>query len=544
MATTKLWAIKGGNGTTGVVIKNVIEYVENPEKTEKERYVKKDTSIEIEATISNVISYSMQQKKTEEERFVSAVNCSVKNAIQEMMITKSQWKTSGNRLIWHGYQSFAPGEVTPEKAHEIGVKLAKELYDRFEVVVATHLDRQHIHNHFVINAVSFVDGKKLDWDTYYPQMKQISDRLCRENNLSVVKPDQNSGHYHRGAVRAETEGRATLESIMIEDVDACILMASDLDNFFQLMKSKGYRINTERSYIRIYPPGRNKCIRLDRRMRDKYNQGEAYTIEGIEARILANRKIREAGGSLLSAGVTESLDNLKNKGNSFTDGIPGGGFNEHDLQNHDLQDHDQFTGYGLMQSVSPAVSEDELTIPEDQDDYFTEKGIPKGKTISGIGACYIRYMTAMGVYPVKSISSVADAHYYFREDVLKLDKYINECKLLIDNNIETKDDLVRFRGEQLRHLQGLKNRRSKIQNQIRRCSDPEKKSELKEQLAQMNKEVKEQKKTVFYCYDIEENQKEMRRKALLVEKEHENTGRESFYQSNTPAEEIILSAEL
>lgn len=521
MATTKLWAIKGGNGTTGVVIKNVIEYVENPEKTEKERYVKKDTSIEIEATISNVISYSMQQKKTEEERFVSAVNCNVKNAIQEMMITKSQWKTSGNRLIWHGYQSFAPGEVTPEKAHEIGVKLAKELYgDRFEVVVATHLDRQHIHNHFVINAVSFVDGKKLDWDTYYPQMKQISDRLCRESNLSVIRPDQNSGHYHRGAVRAETEGRATLESIMVEDVDACILKAEDLDNFFQLMKSKGYRINTDRSYIRIYPPGRNKCIRLDRRMRDKYNQGEAYTLEGIEARIRANQKAKTATGNILSAGVTEYAD-----------------------MSLDMPDTSDYVPVSSL-NYPEAVSEEYLTIPENQDNYYTEKGIPKGKTVSGIGACYIRYMTAMGVYPLKSTNSIVDSHYYFREDVLKLDKYINECKLLINNNIETKDDLIRFRGEQVRNLKGLKNRRSKIQNQIRRCSDPEKKSELKEQLAQMNKEVKEQKKTVFYCYDIEENQKEMRRKALLVEKEHENAGRESFYQSNTPAEEIILSAEL
>lgn len=508
MATTKLWAIKGGRGSTGVVIKNVIDYIENPEKTEKDRYVSRVTNIEVEATISNVINYSMQQKKTEEERFVSAVNCSVKNAIQEMMTTKSQWKSSGNRLIWHGYQSFAPGEVTPEQAHEIGVKLARELYgERFEVVIATHLDRMHIHNHFVINAVSFVDGKKLDWDTYYPQMKQISDRLCRESNLSVVQADQNSGHYHRGAVRAEKEGRATLENIMIEDVDACILKATDLNNFFELMVSKGYRINTDRSYLRIYPPGRSKCIRLDRRMRDKYNQGEAYTLEGIEARIMANQQMKQPVSESLLSSFMESEMQINNDDNKDT-----------------------------------IVSEDDYTIPEEQDDYYTNRGIKKGVTVSGVSAYFIRYMTAMGVYPVKNTNSIANSHYYFREDILKLDKYINETKLLIDNNIDTREDLTRFKGEQLKELQGLKNKRGKLQNQIRRCSDPEKKEALKTELAKMNKEIKAQKKVVFYCYDIEENQKEMKRKVTLVENDRIN--QKSIYRAKQRESNIGISEEL
>ena len=475
MATTKLWAIKGGGSSTGVVIKNMVDYVENPDKTTKEIYVEKNISVE--ATISNVINYSMQQKKTEVEKYVSAVNCSVKNAIQEMMITKSHWKTSGNRLMWHGYQSFAPGEVTPEQAHQIGVKLAKELFgDRFEVVIATHLDRLHIHNHFVINAVSFVDGKKLDWDTYYPQMQQISDKLCKENSLSVVMSDHNSGHYHRGAVRAETEGRPTLESIMIEDVDACILKAKDMNDFFQLMRRKGYRINTDRMYLRIYPPGRNKCIRLDRRMRDKYNQGDDYTLEGIEARITENKMRHSYSDSFIS-------ENMKDEENLQT-----------------------------------MISEDALVIPDNQDAYFTSRGIKKGVIVSEISAYYIRYFATMGIYPVKSMDTIVSAHYYFREDILKLDKYIDECKLLIDNNIETKDDLTRFKGEQIRLLQEMKSKRSKIQNKIRRCSDSEKKDELKVKLFKMNKEIKEQKKIVFYCNDIEKSQTDMKRKVELVEK--------------------------
>lgn len=482
MATTKLWPIKGGSGSTGVVIKTIIDYVENPEKTEKDRFFTRNTNIEVAATISNVISYSMQQSKTEEERFVSAVNCSVKNAISEMMDTKRQWNTSGNRLMWHGYQSFAPGEVNPEEAHEIGVKLAKELFgDRFEVVVATHLDRQHIHNHFVINAVSFLDGKKLDWDTIYPQMKLISDRLCREHSLSVVEADENSGHYHRGAIRAETEGRPTLETIMIEDVDACILAASSVGNFYQLMESKGYRIDASRKYLRIYPPGHSKCIRLDRRMRDKYNQGDAYTIEGIENRILANLERKEAEG--ISGG----------------DVLPG---------------VDMLPGTEVLTSDGSLY--DELIIPDNQDDYYTEKGLPKGKSVSGIGAFYIRYMFRMGVYPVKSVESISRSHYYFREDVLKLDKYINETKLLIDNDIVSLEDLVAYKGEHIKELNSLNNQRSKIQNRMRRCKNEDEKKSLSSDITRLNKEIKDEKRTLFYCNDIMENQKNMKRKTGLV----------------------------
>lgn len=484
MATTKLWAIKGWDGKTGAVIKSVIKYVENPEKTEK-----RNTNVEL--TISNVINYSMKQNKTEEERFVSAVNCSVKNAIQDMMITKEHWKSSGNRLMWHGYQSFAPGEVTPEMAHEIGVKLAKELYgERFEVVVATHLDRKHIHNHFVINSVSFIDGKKLDWDYYYPRMKKISDRLCQENALSIVKTDHNSGHFHRGAVRAENEGRPTLESIMIEDVDACILKASSMDDFFGLMRSKGYRINTDGKYIRIFPPGRNKCIRLDRRMREKYGMGEAYTLGGIEARILEKQNaIKESNiHNAQTSDNTESLEDGK------------------------ISDEEK----PFSREADFILSEEEITTSKTQDEYFTKKGIPKDKTVYGISACYIRYMTFMGVYPFKSTDSIVGAHYYFREDILKLDKYINECKLLIDNNIETKDDLIRFKGEQIRELRELKNNRSKVQNKIRRCSDSNKKEQLKLQLSSMNKAFGAKKSIVFYCDDIEKHQRDMKRKAELV----------------------------
>ena len=156
------------------------------------------------------MNYTTQDYKTEEQRCVSGVNCIPEIARDEMMMVKRQFGKEGGITAFHGYQSFAPGEVTPEQAHKIGVELACKLWgDRFQVIMATHLDKQHIHNHFVLNSVSFVDGKKYnDCKATYALMRQISDELCRERRLSVIEnPEQGRSMSYDAW---ETENRASL----------------------------------------------------------------------------------------------------------------------------------------------------------------------------------------------------------------------------------------------------------------------------------------------------------------------------------------------
>jgi len=232
--------------------------------------------------MENVISYIENEQKTEQEieRYVTTINCSEQNSVQEMLVTKKFHHEKGKRIMWHGYQSFAPGEVTAEQAHKIGVETANRLWgDRFEVVVTTHLDRKHLHNHIVINSVSFVDGKKFDWDKEYPKFRKVSDELCLKENISVVETDELSGHYHRGQERALERGSYTLQSVMKEDIDSCIIMASSYDEFEKLMNDKGYRIDDSGKYLKIYKEGHERPIRVDRRW------GEGYSIEGIKRRI-------------------------------------------------------------------------------------------------------------------------------------------------------------------------------------------------------------------------------------------------------------------
>ena len=146
MAVTKIWSIKGK-------IDKVLSYVSNPEKTEY-------TDDELQG-LRDVMNYAMQDYKTEKQHYVSGINCDPDMARQQMTETKRRFDKLDGIVAFHAYQSFSPGEVTPELAHKIGVELAEKMWgDRFEVIVATHLDREHIHNHLVLNSVSFFDGKK------------------------------------------------------------------------------------------------------------------------------------------------------------------------------------------------------------------------------------------------------------------------------------------------------------------------------------------------------------------------------------------------
>ena len=153
MATTSIWKVRGS-------VSKVVRYAENPEKTSIE-----ETLGDAEGSLDDVIRYAAQPAKTDCRQLVSGINCVPETAAEEMRATKAQYGKEGGIVAFHGYQSFAPGEADPRTAHEMGVALATRLWaDRFEVVVATHTDRDHIHNHFVINSVSFADGLRFHRD--------------------------------------------------------------------------------------------------------------------------------------------------------------------------------------------------------------------------------------------------------------------------------------------------------------------------------------------------------------------------------------------
>lgn len=298
MATTSIWSVKGWLG-------KVVIYVENPDKTMNPEILKLQGTSGMEEReaqgLSDVIAYAVNAEKTRQaekadaqgdngiddeseavmQQYVSGINCTPTTARSEMMAVKKRYGKDEGIVAFHGYQSFAPGECTPFIAHEIGVKLAEELWgSRFQVIVATHLDKaHHLHNHFVVNSVSFADGLRYHRSNQdYRDMRNASDRLCREYGLSVIEnPEKKAKHY--GEWRAEKEGRPTYLGMIKADVDEAIAKARTEKQFFYYLKEKGYSIKFGKD-ITVRAEGRERGMKLAR------NLGEDYTIDSIRRRIL------------------------------------------------------------------------------------------------------------------------------------------------------------------------------------------------------------------------------------------------------------------
>lgn len=258
MATTRIWAVKNR-------LDHMVDYVSNQEKT---------------IDIKQVIDYATNDFKTYKKEYVSCINCNYLDPYQSMVNTKKQFSDEREILAFHGYQSFDAGEVDAEKAHQIGVEYAKRMWgDKYEVVVATHLNTQHIHNHFLINATSFVDGKRYQ-NNYKDlfEMREINDEICKEHNLSVVEKkkqhSKNKNQYYADK---------TYKSLVKEDIDEALKVSFTMKQFINEMKLTGYEIKITENNISVKHVCFSKFIRLK-------SLGNNYTNDAIIDRILEFEK--------------------------------------------------------------------------------------------------------------------------------------------------------------------------------------------------------------------------------------------------------------
>ena len=273
MAVTAIWSVKGK-------VESVVRYTANPEKTWGGNY---GQAAHFHA-LENVMQYTANEMKTEEQLYVSGVNCSSDPdvATQQFYKTKSVWNKKGGIVCFHGYQSFKTGETTPEIAHKVGIELAKRMWgDRFEVLVSTHLNTGTLHNHFCLNSVSFADGfRYYDQKATYAKLRRISDEVCREFGLSVIKSPKDRSR-HISEIIAEKEGHPTQRGNIRRDIDAALECNISAKYFFRTMENLGYIFERRGSFLRIRPDNGNKWFRLDK-------LGEGYTEEDITRRLEEN----------------------------------------------------------------------------------------------------------------------------------------------------------------------------------------------------------------------------------------------------------------
>ena len=421
MAVTSIWPIKGR-------VDKVISYARNPEKTTEYR--------ELSAlhAVGNVIEYAADEIKTERRAYVTGINCDEETAAETFIRTKELWNKTGGRMCYHGYQSFKADEVTAETAHEIGVKLAQELWgDRFEVLVATHCNTGHYHNHFVINSVSFMDGKKFyNSPADYAKMREASDQICREYGISVIeRPKEKAKPYAEW--KAEQENRPTLRGTIRADIDAAILASTTRKGFFNYLAAKGYEFKfagvdgRTLKYPGLRPPGAKGFFRF-------VKLGRGYSLSDIDDRIL-----------------------------------------------------------GKYRKVDPYPPEERAKVRQ----LRAERQPPYHRQQSSLHTLYSRYSYELHIierYP----ASAKRVSFFMREDLAKLDRLDAQTRFLAANGIESGEQLAAKSADIQKQMGALTTERQKLYNEIRRITrvgenPTEQKSkgdEISAQLAELRKDLR------------------------------------------------------
>ena len=268
--------------------------------------------------MSKAIAYILNPEKTDEKLLVSSYGCASETAAREFEWTRKIAEQKGMNpvriIARHVIQSFEIGEVTPELAHEIGKQFADEILGgKYEYVLTTHIDKDHVHNHLIFNAVDFVDYHAYkSYKRIYYDMREVSDRLCKENGLSVIPPSQNKGMSYKEYTEAK-RGTSWKQKLK-QTIDRLVITAKDYDDFLRLMQEAGYEIKTGK-YISFRAEGQERFTRSK-------TIGENYTEERIKERIAGrtprrNRRQTVPKGISLIGDIQERIRLIDSKGYEY-----------------------------------------------------------------------------------------------------------------------------------------------------------------------------------------------------------------------------------
>lgn len=396
MATTGFWPVKSN-------LKDVIDYAENPDKTTDAKYLDDD--------LARALTYAQNDAKTDQKMYVSTINCPKSDPYGAMMATKRRFGKPGGNVAYHGFQSFRTGEVTPEEAHQIGMETARRMWgDEYEIVVTTHLNTDNLHNHMVVNSVSFKTGRKFEnhvSDHY--KLREISDAICAEQGKSVLK----DATFYGGKKKAywvKKNGGMTHRDMLHRDIDEALSATASYASFCRYLESLGYHFTRDRNgnHPALMAPGWQRAVRLE-------SLGEKYTPDAICDRLIYNQRLPEL----------------------------------------------YVTAYPVRQRTP--LREMELVIKRlnrmDSIQLLFELFVQLLRLCTGTSFRENRYV------PLSP---------QLREEVRKLDQYDQDLQLLCRYRIDTAEELSAFREETIGKIHALKQERNGIYNKIRRANEPEK----------------------------------------------------------------------
>ena len=426
MATTGFWPVKGR-------LKEVINYANNPDKTTAKEYLDED--------LYAAIRYVENDDKTDQTMYVSGINCSKHNAYNEMIAVKRRFGERGKNIAYHGFQSFAPGEVTPEEAHSIGKETARRMWGaQYQVVVTTHLNTGKIHNHFVLNSVSFKTGKKFRngiGDRF--ELRKISDAICTERNKSVIQG--NKFYSNKKEYWIKKNGGMSHRDMLRKDVDEALSQSCSFREIEYYLKTLGYKFERDFYYDHpsVYADGWKRAVRIS-------SLGEQYSKENIHKRCLENQRKPE-----------------------------------------------------LYTFVTPAWKRRPLLVLE-RDKYISGWD----DTIIVLFELFIEILKICIVgntqeYDNRPVSPM------MRAEMRKLDRYIEEYNLLCDNNLDSPKKLLDFQENLSSRISELEQERYALRLKLRRVKTLEEDAALKEQCKEITKKITPLRKEYKIAMRIEEH---------------------------------------
>lgn len=426
MATTGFWPVRGR-------LKEVIDYANNPDKTTAKEYLDED--------LYAAIRYVENDDKTDQTMYVSGINCSKHNAYNEMIAVKRRFGERGKNIAYHGYQSFAIGEVTPEEAHDIGKETARKMWgSKYQVVVTTHLNTDNIHNHFVVNSVSFKTGRKFrNGIGDRLELRKISDAICAERNKSVIQGNKFFGN--KKAYWVEKSGKLTHRDMLRKDVDEALSQCGSFKEIEYYLKTLGYRFERDFYYDHpsVYAEGWKRAVRIS-------SLGEQYSKERIRERCRENQRKPE-----------------------------------------------------LYAFVTPAWKRRPLLVLE-RERYISGWD----DTIIVLFELFIELLKICIVgntqeYDNRPVSPM------MRAEMRKLDRYIEEYNLLCDNNLDSPKKLLNFQENLSSRISELEQERYALRLKLRRVKTPEEDEALKEQCKEITKKITPLRKELRIAMHIEEH---------------------------------------
>lgn len=404
-----------------------IGYVQNPQKTE---------SIGFQST------YGIRDTLT------SGFHCSCDEAYAQMQATKQYFHKPDGILGYHFIQSFAPGEITPERAHQVGCEFITRCFGDYEVVISTHTDHDHIHNHIVVNSVSFVDGRKyLSTPASFYKLRGISDEICRESGLSVIQHPPKKSTRQYAEWRAEQKNCPTIRSLIREDIDVILSQARTLDEFWSLLRTRGYeiRLNEKRKYVIIRHPNGKRFIRLK-------SLGEDYTPRQLAVRIAAQR------GS-----IVDNLERVKQQRQQL-----------HQRKKYQVRPH--------------------------------TRAPKQRKKLKGFRAVYFRYLYLLGKVRRRKAPRVVRGQ--LLEELKKLERYTRQYDFLCDHLLYTRQDVDMYADALANEIYILTERRARLHADKRKSGSDQ--TALKSETQQLTAALRKLRGQLHLCADIQKNAPEIK----------------------------------